>query len=131
MTDLDKLDQKHVVLTKQELTPGFEMGYFEPRPDYDYEELRAAAPEDTGRRDSRLNIRINSKDLAVLQQQALDAGLPLHTYVASVVHRHAQSCTESPVLVMHANGATDLTLPTPTDNTHNHRENSLWPHDVW
>jgi len=43
----------------------------------------------TFRKDRRLNIRISSKDLEVIQQRALEEGLPYQTLIASLLHKYA------------------------------------------
>ena len=43
--------------------------------------------EATFRKDSRINIRISSKDLRALQKRALAEGIPYQTFVASILHK--------------------------------------------
>jgi predicted DNA binding CopG/RHH family protein len=43
----------------------------------------------TFRKDRRLNIRISSKDLEVIQKRALEEGLPYQTLVSSLLHKYA------------------------------------------
>ncbi len=43
--------------------------------------------EATFKKDSRINIRLSSKDLRALQARALKEGIPYQTLVASVLHR--------------------------------------------
>ena len=43
----------------------------------------------TFRKDRRLNIRISSKDLEVIQKRALEEGLPYQTLIASLLHKYA------------------------------------------
>ena len=45
------------------------------------------AAESTFAKDSRINIRISSKDLRALQKRALVEGMPYQTLVASVLHK--------------------------------------------
>ena len=42
----------------------------------------------TFRKDKRVNIRISSRDLNLLQQRALIEGLPYQTLIASVLHKY-------------------------------------------
>ena len=42
----------------------------------------------TLRKDSRVNIRISSRDLEALQTKAVEDGLPYQTLMASVLHRY-------------------------------------------
>lgn len=44
----------------------------------------------TFKKDSRINIRISSKDLRALQKRALSEGLPYQTLIASVLHKFAE-----------------------------------------
>lgn len=46
--------------------------------------------EATFKKDSRINIRISSKDLRALQKRALAEGIPYQTLVASVLHKFAE-----------------------------------------
>ncbi len=48
------------------------------------------AAEATFKKDSRINIRISSKDLRALQKRALAEGVPYQTLVASVLHKYAE-----------------------------------------
>jgi predicted DNA binding CopG/RHH family protein len=41
-------------------------------------------------KDSRINIRISSKDLRALQKRALAEGMPYQTLVASVLHKFVE-----------------------------------------
>jgi predicted DNA binding CopG/RHH family protein len=43
----------------------------------------------TFRKDRRLNIRLSSKDLEVIQKRALAEGLPYQTLIASLLHKYA------------------------------------------
>lgn len=40
-------------------------------------------------KDRRLNIRISSKDLEMIQKRALEEGLPYQTLIASLLHKYA------------------------------------------
>jgi predicted DNA binding CopG/RHH family protein len=46
--------------------------------------------EATFKKDSRINIRISSKDLRALQKKALSEGMPYQTLVSSVLHKFAE-----------------------------------------
>ena len=41
-------------------------------------------------KDSRINIRISSKDLLALQKRALGEGLPYQTLIAGVLHKYVE-----------------------------------------
>ena len=54
--------------------------------------------ETTFKKDSRINIRISSKDLRALQKRALTEGIPYQTLIASVLHKFVEGqLTESRV----------------------------------
>lgn len=42
----------------------------------------------TARKNSRINIRISSKDLDAIQKKALEEGIPYQTLIASVLHKY-------------------------------------------
>ena len=42
----------------------------------------------TSRKDKRVNIRISSEDLELLQARALREGIPYQTLMASILHKH-------------------------------------------
>jgi predicted DNA binding CopG/RHH family protein len=44
--------------------------------------------EATFRKDKRINIRISSRDLNLLQRRALSEGIPYQTLIASVLHKY-------------------------------------------
>ena len=48
----------------------------------------ARSAKATFRKDRRLNIRISTKDLEVIQKRALDEGLPYQTLIASLLHKY-------------------------------------------
>ena len=52
--------------------------------------------EATFRKDSRINIRISSKDLRALQKRALAEGIPYQTLVASVLHKFVEGRLTEP-----------------------------------
>ncbi|EIJ32745.1 hypothetical protein [Thiothrix nivea] len=41
------------------------------------------------KKDKRINIRISSRDLAVLQRRALTEGMPYQTLLSSILHKYA------------------------------------------
>ena len=47
----------------------------------------------TFRKDRRLNIRISSRDLEVIQQRAREEGLPYQTLISSVLHKFASGAS--------------------------------------
>jgi predicted DNA binding CopG/RHH family protein len=42
----------------------------------------------TFKKDSRINIRISSKDLEAIQKKALEEGIPYQTLVSSILHKY-------------------------------------------
>lgn len=42
----------------------------------------------TFQKDSRINIRLSSKDLRAIQKRALQEGLPYQTLIASLLHKY-------------------------------------------
>lgn len=51
--------------------------------------LRKVA-ENTFKKDTRINIRIASRDLRALQKRALAEGIPYQTLIASILHKYAE-----------------------------------------
>lgn len=48
----------------------------------------------TFQKDSRINIRISSKDLRLLQKRALSEGLPYQTLISSLLHKYVEGRLE-------------------------------------
>lgn len=44
----------------------------------------------TFQKDSRINIRMSSKDLRALQKRALSEGLPYQTLISSLLHKYVE-----------------------------------------
>lgn len=44
----------------------------------------------TFQKDSRINIRISSKDLRSIQKRALSEGMPYQTLIASLLHKYVE-----------------------------------------
>lgn len=44
----------------------------------------------TLRKDTRINIRLSSKDLRGLQKRAIEEGIPYQTLVASILHKYVE-----------------------------------------
>jgi predicted DNA binding CopG/RHH family protein len=74
-----------------EILNAFEAGKLKPVPNMAQEiaKLRAAAVA-TFQKDSRINIRISSRDLRMLQKRALSEGLPYQTLIASLLHKYVE-----------------------------------------
>ena len=45
--------------------------------------------KNTLRKNKRINIRISSKDLEVIQNKAVTEGLPYQTLISSLIHKYA------------------------------------------
>ena len=48
----------------------------------------AEAVDATVRKDKRINIRLSSRDLQMIQRRALEAGVPYQTMAASILHKY-------------------------------------------
>ncbi len=83
---MKKLDAEEL-----EILDAFDAGSLMPAPDMmaEIERHREAAAA-TFAKDSRINIRISSKDLRALQKRALGEGLPYQTLIASVLHKYVE-----------------------------------------
>ena len=70
-----------------EILEAFESGVLKPLADAKtlMKKHRVAAVA-TFQKDTRINIRISSKDLRSLQKRALSEGLPYQTLIASLLH---------------------------------------------
>ena len=80
-----KLDKK-----EQDILDSFERGEWKPAANRRQEIARHVAyARNTLAKDSRVNIRISSKDLEELQAIAVEDGMPYQTLMASVLHRFA------------------------------------------
>lgn len=78
-----KLDSEEKALLE-----AFEAGEFQSDLDRDRAAELQGAAELTVRKDKRINIRISSRDLALLKRRALEEGLPYQSLVASVLHKY-------------------------------------------
>ena len=76
---------------EKEILQAFEAGKLKPVKNRARELARhRKVAEATFAKDSRINIRISSKDLRALQKRALVEGLPYQTLVASVLHKYVE-----------------------------------------
>jgi predicted DNA binding CopG/RHH family protein len=80
-----KLDEE-----EQEILEAFESGDIQPivnaKEEIKKHQEYAAA---TFKKDQRINIRITSRDLSMIQKLALSEGLPYQTFIASILHKFA------------------------------------------
>lgn len=76
---------------EQEILQAYEAGKLKPVPNMAQEiaKLQATATA-TFQKDSRINIRISSRDLRMLQKKALMEGLPYQTLIASLLHKYVE-----------------------------------------
>lgn len=44
--------------------------------------------QNTLKKDKRINIRINERDLIALQKKALSEGIPYQTFISSLLHKY-------------------------------------------
>lgn len=76
---------------EKEILRAFEKGTLKRVKDVDKEiERHRATAAATFKKDSRINIRISSKDLRALQKRALADGIPYQTLVSSVLHKFVE-----------------------------------------
>jgi predicted DNA binding CopG/RHH family protein len=89
-----KLDRE-----EKDLLKSIERGEWRTIPDFEREkELYRRMAIASLRKDKRINIRIAEKDLLLLQERALEEGLPYQTLIASVLHKYISGrLRESPV----------------------------------
>jgi predicted DNA binding CopG/RHH family protein len=76
---------------EQEILDAYEAGLLKRSPNADQlmAEHRLAATA-TFQKDSRINIRISSRDLRMLQKRALSEGLPYQTLISSLLHKYVE-----------------------------------------
>ncbi len=83
---MSKLDKE-----EREIHAAYEAGELRPVTNQAAEvsSLRRYA-EATLRKDARINIRLSSRDLRLLQARAVQEGIPYQTLVASVIHKYVE-----------------------------------------
>ncbi|ACX95539.1 CopG family antitoxin [Halothiobacillus neapolitanus] len=76
---------------EQEILDAFDTGDLKLSPDSEDRKLRHQQyAEAMFKKDARINIRLSSKDLRVLQKKALAEGIPYQTLVASILHKYVE-----------------------------------------
>ena len=76
---------------EQEILDAFDTGDLKLSPDSEDRKLRHQQYADAMfKKDARINIRLSSKDLRVLQKKALAEGIPYQTLVASILHKYVE-----------------------------------------
>ncbi|GAB4365785.1 MAG: CopG family antitoxin [Methylohalobius crimeensis] len=81
-----KLDQE-----ERDLLEAFEAGELKRAPNAENIQKRHQEyAEAMFKKDTRINIRLSSKDLRGLQKKALAEGIPYQTLVASIIHKYVE-----------------------------------------
>jgi len=73
---------------ERQILKDFEEGKFKSVLTTKRKEMLQATAEETFRKDTRINIRISSRDLESLQRRALEEGIPYQTLISSVLHKY-------------------------------------------
>ena len=73
---------------EQALLAAFEAGDYRSDLRSERSEQLAQAVDATLRKDKRINIRLSSRDLQLIQRRALEAGMPYQTLAASILHKY-------------------------------------------
>lgn len=74
---------------EKELLEAYEKDAWKPVKDKNKEISRyQQIAKDTFKKDSRVNIRISSKDVHAIQVKALEEGIPYQTLISSVLHKY-------------------------------------------
>lgn len=82
---MSKLDPE-----EQEILEAFDQGNLKPSKNSAQEiERHQAVAKATFKKDTRINIRLSSRDLRALQLLALKEGIPYQTLVSSILHKYA------------------------------------------
>ena len=74
---------------ERELLRSWEQGEWQSVADAELLKRFSQAARNTARKDKRVNIRISSQDLELLQARALREGIPYQTLMASILHKYA------------------------------------------
>jgi predicted DNA binding CopG/RHH family protein len=76
---------------EQELLDAFDSGVLNQIANVDSElKQHKEYAKATFQKDARINIRISSKDLRLIQKRALSEGLPYQTLISSLLHKYAE-----------------------------------------
>jgi predicted DNA binding CopG/RHH family protein len=79
-----KLDKEERILLRS-----LEAGEWRSVPDFEREKERYRQYALAAlRKDKRINIRIPERDLVLIQQRALEEGLPYQTLISSILHKY-------------------------------------------
>ncbi len=89
------MSDAHLTQEEKDILESFEKGEWQPVANLENETARYQEyARATFRKDSRVNIRISSKDLEALQKKALEEGIPYQTLIASILHKYASGRLE-------------------------------------
>lgn len=78
-----KLDKE-----EQEILKAFESDEIQPISDVEQiKEQHRKYASSTFKKDKRINIRLSSRDLTMIQKLALSEGIPYQTFIGSVLHK--------------------------------------------
>ncbi|MGG6242126.1 antitoxin [Nodosilinea sp. AN01ver1] len=73
---------------EQDILDAFEAGRLQRSENLEKElESHRAIAAATFKKDARINIRLSSKDLRMLQARALKEGIPYQTLISSILHK--------------------------------------------
>jgi len=76
---------------EQELLDAFDSGVLAQIANIDSElKQHKEYAKATFQKDARINIRLSSKDLRLIQKRALSEGLPYQTLISSLLHKYAE-----------------------------------------
>ncbi len=81
---------------ERDLITAYESGEF--RPVKDQQSAKPAAVQEAKcylRKDARVNIRLSTADLEMLERRAAEEGLPYQTLIASVLHKYVSGSAPS------------------------------------
>ena len=84
------MNQNPMKLDKEELQilKDFERGQFKRIDNFEDEKKKLEeAAANTLKKDKRINIRISSRDLELIQMQAAREGVPYQTFISSSLHK--------------------------------------------
>lgn len=82
------MNSTHASKEEQELVQAFEADAFKSVLDDARQAQLEAIARHSLKKDTRINIRLSSRDLQALQRRALKEGLPYQSLVSSVLHKY-------------------------------------------
>ena len=83
------MDQGKLDAEETDLLNSYESEEWQPIPQLEAEKQRYQEyARATFKKDSRVNVRISSKDLEAIQKKAREEGIPYQTLIASILHKY-------------------------------------------